>query len=286
MNEPILVIGAHGLLGAAIVRWCANQGWGVRSTTRRTGETAPGVFHLDLAEPSSRWNLPTDSRAAILCAGVTRLDACQRDPVGTRAINVHQTLTLAEHLVRAGMFVVYPSTNLVFDGERPACPDSEERRPRTEYGRQKVEVERGLEGFGDRVAVVRLTKVVHAGWSLITGWEESLRAGQVIRPYAGMVCAPVAIDDVARGVATVARHRLGGLWQFSGPQDVGYDGIATELARRLGTKPTQVEPVPLGEVAPTEPWPKHTTLDTRRAQSELGMTFPPALDVMSRIFKW
>jgi dTDP-4-dehydrorhamnose reductase len=286
VNEPILVIGANGLLGSAIVGWCENQGWAVRSTTRRTDHTVPGVFRLDLAEPSSRWNLPTDSRAAILCAGATRLDACHRDPMGTRAINVGQTLKLAEHLVRAGMFVVYLSTNLVFDGERAGCPATEERRPLTEYGRQKVEVERGLESFGERAAVIRLTKVVHAGWALITGWREALRAGQVIRPYAGMVCAPVALDDVARGVVDVARRGLGGLWQFSGPEDVGYEEIATEMARRLGAKSTQVDPVPLGEVVPAEPWPKHTSLETRRAEAELGMTFPPAMDVMSRIFPW
>ena len=194
-----------------------------------------------------------------------------------------QTLRLAEKLRAAGIFVVFPSSNLVFDGRRPCAPADEPLCPQTEYGRQKAAVEAELAAFGSGAAIVRLTKVVGPQWALACDWAQALRAGRSIRAFTDLRCAPIPLELTVRGLLEVARRRLPGLWQFSAPVDVSYAGLASHLARRLGANPTLVEAVSGQTNGGLEHVPCHTTLDTTRARAELGMEFPTPLEVMAQL---
>ena len=87
---------------------------------------------------------PIRSGAAVLAAAVTKLDACERDPEATARVNVEANLALAAMLASQGVYVVFLSSNQVFDGTRPHRLGSEPTSPQTVYGRQKAEVESRL----------------------------------------------------------------------------------------------------------------------------------------------
>ena len=242
------------------------------------------THRLDLREPLSDWHPPADCGAAILCSAITNLETCQRDPLGTRWINVTQTLSLAEKLVSANVFVVFISSNLVFDGTRPDRRAEEPTSPRTEYGRQKAEVECALKSFGEATAIVRLTKVLNPRWPLLCGWINSLRAGQPVRAFTDMFCAPIPLNTVARGLASVASRQLPGVWQFSAAADVAYASIAQHLASRLQVLATLVIGISSLEDSSIEHSPQHTTLDARRAQRDLKLNFPMAMQAVDEAF--
>ncbi len=283
----ILIIGGDGLLGSALLTYGRGLGWSVQATTRRPLAVQSGMVPLDLAAPPNDWTIPTNCESAVLCAGITRLDACRLDRDRTRQINVGQTIQLARRLTDTGVFVTFLSTNLVFDGSRPRQGPTDTLSPRTEYGRQKAEVEAALAAMADQVAIVRLTKVVHDEWPLLRGWTKELQAGRCVRPFNDLVCAPVPLDLVTRGVSDIAINRRPGIWQFSAPMDVNYADIAFHLADRIGADRTRVRPARTGQGAgsPLEHLPRHTTLDTSRARVELGLQFPEALDAVDRAFR-
>ena len=105
-----LVVGGDGLIGRALT---AALGSGARSTSRRAG----AELYLDLAQPGAFHPPAVDT--AWLCAGVARIAEVEADPSGSAAVNVEGSVSLAERLIAAGSFVVYLSTNLVFDGGTP-----------------------------------------------------------------------------------------------------------------------------------------------------------------------
>lgn len=288
MNAPgsLLVIGADGLLGGSVVALARRHGWPVHGTTLAPAQPpAPDLAVLDLREPPGAWRPPADTRAALLCAAITRLDACRADPAGSRLINVTRTLELARHLTDAGIHVTFISSNLVFDGTRPNVAADAPFQPRTEYGRQKAEVETALRELPrDLTAVVRLSKVVHGNWPLIHGWLDALRAGRPVQAFADFVCAPIPLALVVRGLAEVARGRRPGTWQFSADTDVSYADIARHLARRIGAPESLVTGVASHGGANLEHNPAHTTLDATRASAELGLAFPPPLTAVEQAF--
>ena len=279
MSESLFVVGADGLLGSALFARGRRKGLDVCATMQHGDDPAAGIWRLDLGKPLDDWSPPRCS-SAVLCAAITSLEACRRDPAGTRHINVNQTVRLADRLVSAGAFVVFVSSNLVFDGTHPCRPAEDALCPQTEYGRQKAEVERALAAFGESVAVVRLTKVVHPQWALIRGWIESLRGGRTVEAFADTVCAPIPLDVAAGGLLDVARRRLPGIWQLSAATDVSYAEMARHLARQVGGAPELVIDISARTRGSLEHVPQHTTLDASRAVRELGLRFPPPLETV------
>ncbi len=283
MNDRLLVVGARGTLGGALVSAARARGVEVHATTR-SGAGEGVASRLDLTMDADTWPIPEGLRAAVLCGAVTRLESCRADPAGSRVVNVAGTLALARRLIDRGVFVVFPSTNLVLAGDQPQASPQSPRAPHTEYGRQKAEVEAALESFGDRVAVVRLTKVVHAAWPLVAGWVAALRGGSVITPFEDMTCAPVLLDEATDGLLTLATRRLTGLWQFSGPTDLSYAELARAVAGVLGVAASLVQPAS-GNAASggAEAVPAFTSLDAARARTELRLEFPGVHPLVERL---
>jgi dTDP-4-dehydrorhamnose reductase len=229
-----------------------------------------GVQYLDLAQPPETWPQLPPCRAAVLCAAITSLETCRRAPEATRLVNVTRTLELAQRLAGQGAFLVFISSNLVFDGSKPWRDAAEAPCPVTEYGRQKAEAEAGLARFGNRSAIVRLTKVFHAGLPLMRNWMTALEQGQCVKPFSDLLCSPITLPATIQAIARVAENQRSGIWQLSGSRDISYAGIARHLAARRRFDPALVQPISALSSGPVEFLPACTTLDATRAKNELG----------------
>lgn len=285
MNR-VLVVGADGLLGRAVRDRLSADGVASAGTSRRPDRSADGLLYLDLAAADALvWEPPPDVEVAYLCAGITSLKQCLDDPVGTGRVNVAAVPTVAEKLQAAGVFVVYLSSNLVFDGTVPLVSPTTPTCPQTEYGRQKAAVEAWLQAQPEASAIVRLTKVVHPGMALLRQWADDLTAGRVIHPFADMAMAPVSLELTVEALVRVGESRAAGVTQLSAPEDVTYAEAAGLLADVLGADTPLVEPTLAAEHG-VEPGarPRHTTLDTSRLVTELGLTPPPGRDVLAAVF--
>lgn len=284
LSDRLLIVGADGLLGGALrLRW-RQQKRAVAATALLPVADPVDLVQFDLSRPPDAWPVLPACRTAVICAAITSLDQCRRDPDGTRRVNVEHTLALAQRLAKQGAFVVFLSTNLVYDGAKPLRRADEPACPKTEYGRQKADVEAGLIAAGVRHAVVRLAKVFHAGLPLLRDWLVSLRAGRSITPFTDMVCAPVALETVLQGLAKVAENQLEGRWQFSPDQDITYASIAAELARLARADASLIQPASARALTALEHLPAHTTLDAQRAREELGLAFPNPYHVIAQTF--
>jgi len=280
-----LVIGGDGLIGAALGARLAARGWQVLSTTRRAATAARDRLLLDLADDVRDWQPPADLALAYLCAGVTSIAQCEADPSGTRRINVEALCSVACQLLAAGAFVVFPSTNLVFDGALPRRAADDPVGPLTEYGRQKADLEQRLLAAGEQTAVVRLTKVLSPDSRFLREWVTKLRAGETIHPFADMVMAPVTLRLATEALLQVGTRRASGITQVSALEDVTYEAAARRLAMRLGVAAELVQPIRTADagIAPAAA-PRHTTLDPTRLGQELGLSPPHAGETLDEIY--
>ena len=140
-----LIVGGDSEIGAAYLS--CDEGAGQvrrgndppsRSASRPTGRCS--IFPRR-SSPGSRRR---ERRSACVCAAVARLAACAADPEGTAHINVTQTLALVDKLLARGIYVLFLSTNQVFDGSVPQMPAGAPYSPVSEYGRQKARTETAL----------------------------------------------------------------------------------------------------------------------------------------------
>jgi dTDP-4-dehydrorhamnose reductase len=271
-NAVELVVGADGMIGGALLRRLRSLGRPALGTSRR--HELPGqVRHLDLAQPPATWDGPPVS-VAYLCAAVARLDACRRDPEGSARVNVEGTCRLAAALAATGAFVVYLSTNQVFDGTVPNRRPEEAPCPQSEYGRQKAAAEQQIARLGT-AAVLRLTKVFGESVPLFAGWAAALRRGERIRPYADMWMAPLPVSCVTTVLQRLGRLGRPGIYHLSGGRDVTYAEAARLAVQLLDADEALIEPVVTRETDPSaEAPPRHTTLDMAGLPQRVGLALP------------
>jgi dTDP-4-dehydrorhamnose reductase len=277
LNDSVLIVGADGNIGRSLVLAFEAAGKTVWQTTRHHNQVGDQRILLDLSQDMARWQRPSAPiSTAILCAAVTSLESCRLDPEYSRLVNVAGTIALSKRLVQAGVFVVFLSTNLVFDGEAPFANITDPVNPRTEYGRQKAEAESQLLALGDQTAIVRFSKVIGPGMPLFNNWIQDLKTGKVIHPFSDMVMAPVSLAFAVKVLREVTERRLPGIFHVSAIQDVSYEEAAQHIARELGVEMKLVQPVSYHESGINFA-PLNTSLDSSRLV-DLGLCVPQAWD--------
>jgi dTDP-4-dehydrorhamnose reductase len=281
-----LIVGGDSEIGAATSHTFKALGMPVVSTTRRTECVSPERPLLDLSAPIDSWQPPLGTQAACVCAAVARLAACEADPHGTSRINVVQTLALVDSLLARGTFVLFLSTNQVFDGRVAHVKADAPHSPQSEYGRQKAQTETGLKdrmARGAPIAILRLAKVVSGGMPLIDGWAATLSAGKPVSAFRDMMIAPTPTDLVCSAVAALMKDRATGIFQLTGPRDVAYADVARFLADRLDVDPHLVSETSALEAGlPQGVTHQNTTLDSSLLRMRYGLEVPDAWQVIEK----
>jgi len=194
---------------------------------------------------------------------------------------------LIERLFGQNAYVLFLSTNHVFDGTRAGVPADAPFCPISEYGRQKMHVERALGAAiakGRPAAILRFGRVVSPGMELLLGWRDRLAAGQPVQAFFDMVMAPLPVEIAAQAIDALLASKRPGLWQLTGPRDVSYAAAALHIARRLGADPSLVASVSASAAGiPIGGGVANTTLDSSRIRAEFGIAVPDAWAVIDKV---
>jgi dTDP-4-dehydrorhamnose reductase len=275
-----LIVGANGFIGRHLLAAYRELDPETPGTARVAG---PRIWPLDLANPNFD-GLPLDGvREAVIAAAVPRVDDCERDPVGSRRVNVVGTLELVKRLSDRGIVPVFLSSDYVFAGTNPSgYSDDSETNPTTEYGRQKAAVEAALSTSGRPFTVLRLSKVfglTRGDGTLLDEMAAKLAAGGIIAAATDQVFCPASVNDVVQAVLAVQRAGLRGIVNLVPAEAWSRYDLAIEVARAVGAAESQVRPISLDDL-PGVKRPKCTKLIPDR---DIGFTFTPVRDSIRKL---
>lgn len=278
----VLVAGAEGLIGAALVRRLSCSGVRVLSTSRRVGSR--NTFHVDLAVPDE-WPALPKVDAAVLCAGTTSISACAENPAATAAVNVAGLSALAERLAAQTNMVLLLSSNQVFDGSIARRGRADGYCPVCQYGGQKAAAEAHVLGLAGG-AVLRLTKVLTPDLPLLTSWCADLAAGRPVTPFNNFPLAPVTLGFAVETIVDVLSGGEPGVYQASGADDLTYVDLAHALAGHVGADPglvTPVQAIPAG--LGFERLPRYSTLEMALEEARFGRAAPASDSVLEKVVR-
>jgi len=276
MFDKVLVVGVDGQVGGPLANFLQSESVNVFGTTRRKGSTGNSRIYLDLAAPEESWPVLPDVETAILCASVTRLETCENDPIGTAKVNVDGVVALARRLVARGTHILYLSTTGVFDFQKPFRRHDCDPSPVTAYGRQKASAEKQILSLGDRVSVLRLTKVMGPSMPLLQRWSTMLAQNSPIGAFRDTTIAPITTDFVNFMVKKICSLKAPGIFHASGDADLAYTVLAEHFVRAMGKESGLVVPEKGRAIGqPAGSMPRYTTLDMTR-ERELFEVLPPS----------
>lgn len=139
----VLLTGASGLLGRAVVGRLASRP-DIEFTAAAFSRAKAPIIKCDITDPVGVEALFRAARPEVVihAAAERRPDIVDTNPESALAINVSATRMIAETCARVGAFVLYISTDYVFDGSNPPYFPDSPVNPLNEYGRLKLEGER------------------------------------------------------------------------------------------------------------------------------------------------
>lgn len=145
----ILVTGANGLVGRAMVEHCLSGGDEVLAYDHKS---------LDIADPRAVETLVSEERPEVVvnCAAWTDVDGCETDPEKAQRVNSLGPENLARASRKANAILITISTDYVFDGKKDGFyTQRDQPEPISVYGKFKLEGERRAQHEHARTIVVR-----------------------------------------------------------------------------------------------------------------------------------
>lgn len=236
--QSIGIIGLGSPIGHHLALALRDEGLNVGGTSHKS--SAQGV-KLDLTWPLKEWPELPNYDVVVICAGVSKLEECHRNPLKSFAVNVEGVEKLIEYFSPFSSKFVFISSAQVFSGEFPYYKDVDEPNPISEMGKQKARAEKQILLSGG--LVVRLTKVVSPNFERFLSWFDALTEGQKIQAYENLNVSMVTLDDVVQLIVAAIKFDQNGVIHFSGENEISYADIALNIASRIGADRELIERV-------------------------------------------
>jgi dTDP-4-dehydrorhamnose reductase len=263
LKEPVLVVGAAGMLGRAVMQALGQAGREHEGCDRS---------RVDLSSVDSiARGVPESVGTVINCAGWTNVDTAEAHEEEASKINGIGVGQLAEHCQRIGAVLVHYSTDYVFSGDasEPYRVDHP-RAPLNAYGRSKALGETLLEQSGASYLLLR-TSWVYAPWGknfvrTIVGLARTRPSLRVVSDQLGR---PSSAEEVARVSLELLSRRVTGTFHVSDAGQCSWYDLARAAVARAGLSCT-VEPCTSAEYPSPAVRPSYSVLDLSRTEEQLG----------------
>jgi dTDP-4-dehydrorhamnose reductase len=214
--------------------------------------------------------------AVLHAAALASADVCHRDPERARRINTGGSETVARACRARGIRLVALSTDLVFDGKTSRVNESHAAAPLSTYGRTKLDGEEAALAAHAGAAVARVALMHGRGFGPRASASEAiawaLRAGRRPTLFVDEYRTPVDAESLAPPLAALLAGTHEGRFHLGGPERVSRYELGVRIARRVGAPAEGIEAVRQDERPAAEPRPADVSLDSSRAQRELGYT--------------
>ena len=293
----ILLTGANGLLGAYLVPELGRAGHDVMATgigpcrLQNLHEWGKVVYRtLDITDSEQVVEvLESFSPEVIIHAAAhTQADFCETHQAACWDVNVTATRFIIETARKTGAFLVYVSTDFVFDGKAGPYTESDLPAPVNYYGcskrvAEKAVMESGLDWSIARTVLVYGKTDTVARTTIISWAAEKLRKGEKIKVVSDQLRTPTYAGDLAKGLRLIAEKKANGIFHLSGKEIMTPYEMVLKTAEFLGLDRNLVEKVDASVFSQPAIRPLKTGFIIDKARQELGydpITFSEGLGLV------
>lgn len=280
--KNILVTGGTGLLGKGMEETAPGtvRLISVHQRDYRIPGSAAEQIVLDLRDKRAVDALFAERRfdAVVHAAGIASVDFVEKNYAESLESNIVSTLNVTAACRRAGIHLVYVSTNAVFNGEKAPYRETDPVDPVNKYGRLKVECERLVQETLQHWTIVR--PILMYGWNHAetrpnpaTWIREKLEKGESVSLVTDVHENPLFNIQCGRALWAVIDKRPDGIFHLAGADRVDRYQFGLAVAEAFGLDASLLKPVTSGAFPGIARRPPDTTFVIERMARELGV--PP-----------
>ncbi|TPX65764.1 hypothetical protein SpCBS45565_g04966 [Spizellomyces sp. 'palustris'] len=261
-NPPrVVVTGASGLLGRAVVNAFKEGGYDVVGTAY--SRATEDLRKLDLTDFAAVKAFVAEQKPQIIihCAAERRPDVAQNNREGVQQLNIAATDNLAQAAKDNNAWLVYISTDYVFDGTNPPYEPQDQVNPLNFYGQTKYAGEEAVQRVNPGAAILRVPilygDVEYNGESAVNVLLDVIKKSDApVSMDDYQVRYPTNVADVAKILKQMAdkvaldKQQLSGIYHFSSKEKMSKYSICETIAKLSNLPYSHLTPL---RDAPKEP---------------------------------
>jgi len=269
----IFITGGSGLAGGRLAEMAMARGDEVYSGYAHNQPPSGREVRFDLLDENGIRDIIKRMRPDVIVhsAALTDVDRCEREKELAYRMNVEGTRAVAEGARRAGSFLVYISTDYVFDGQRGLYREEEETNPVSYYGLTKLLGEEFCLDLGciARTCVIYGSRPASGKVNFALWLLKTLESGKEVRVVRDQFITPTLNSNLAAMVLEAAERRFSGIYHFSGATRVSRYDFACQLARAFDQDHRLIIPSRMNDLDWLAKRPRDSSLDTSKASRML-----------------
>ncbi|MEM3545939.1 MAG: SDR family oxidoreductase [Candidatus Bathyarchaeia archaeon] len=289
----ILITGASSLPGFRTVKKCLEKGYDVSAVYH---ETPIQVEHgnlkkirLDVRDLESFKRIVFNGKFDVVVhmAALGDVDLCERDRSLAWSTTVEPSIALAKWSFEIQSFLIYLSTDYVFDGERGGYCEYDPPNPVNYYGLVKFAGEVAFRSSNVDCAIVRASSIYGFGpgrKNFAKFLVERLEKGEEVKALIDQYTTPTQARLLGEAIAEIIERKLTGVFHVAGERMSRYE-FALKVARTLGLDEKLVKKAEMKDMKWTAKRPRDSSLNSEYTKSILKTDFystDNALNVLRR----
>jgi dTDP-4-dehydrorhamnose reductase len=272
----LLITGASGLYGSKIAQLATDKQHQVYSLDNQNQATFGVPIQADITNKPQIESIfkEINPEAVIHAATLTDVDKCEQNRELAWKINVDGTTNIAQAAKANNAFVLYVSTDYVFDGDKGNYIETDLPSPINFYGYTKLKAEEQIKKILSEYCIAR-TSVIYgstpaAGKINFALWLISkLKNKEQTKVFTDQWNSPTLNTSLAQMTLEIIERKISGLFHISGATRISRYDFAMMLAKAFNLDSNLLIPASSKDLSFPAKRPKDSSLNTIKAQQTL-----------------
>jgi len=282
-----LVTGSAGLVGQQVVKDLSKSNQVFSCYNESKPEYGDSV-KMDLKNYEMISSVLTEIKPDVVIhlGAMTGVDICEKEKTSASEINTKATEIIAKECSKLNSFLVYVSTDYVFDGNFGMYKEDDVANPLGFYGKSKLEGEKAVQNFSTNWCIARTSTPfgLHPTKKSFPMWViENLQKQKQIDVLIDQFTSPTYIPNLSRMLIEISERRITGIIHVAGASKISRYQMASMVSDKLNLDGTLLKQISMNKMKWVAQRPKDSSLDVSRASSILNEK-PQKIDQSLNLF--
>jgi dTDP-4-dehydrorhamnose reductase len=269
-----LVTGSAGLVGRQVVKDLSETHEVFSCYTKSEPEFGVPV-KMDLLNHERISNVLSEKNPDIVIhlGAMTAVDLCETQQDNALKINSQATEILAKECSKINSFMVYVSTDYVFNGNSGLYKENDATNPLGFYGKSKLLGEKSIQNFSSNWCIARTSTPfgLHPTKKSFPIWViENLQKQKQIDVLTDQFTSPTYVPNLSRMLIEISERHLTGIIHVAGASKISRYEMASLVSDKLDLDEKLLREISMNDLKWEAQRPKDSSLNVSKAISILN----------------